>query len=89
MDVEAQLLMDECRSGTGRWRNIQDQVRIAVATLCGVISSQARQIDQLQAQVCVRDVRCGTRGTPPHSVRASFSVVSACSPRSLHHTSRC
>lgn len=42
--------VEECRSGTGRWRNIQESVRVSVLALHTVATSQSQVIRALQAQ---------------------------------------
>lgn len=43
--------LDDVRAGTGKWRNIQDSVRYAVAALCTTASAQARAITTLEAKL--------------------------------------
>ena len=43
--------VEDCKVGSGRWRNIQESVRFAVVSLCSVIASQARSIRALEAKV--------------------------------------
>jgi hypothetical protein len=59
MDLEV-INVEECRTGTGRWRNIQESVRVAVLTLCSVVGAQAQAIRALQAQVWASVSQPGT-----------------------------
>jgi hypothetical protein len=45
------LGLDDIRAGGGRWRNIQDSVRLAIASLISANQSQARTIHVLESKL--------------------------------------
>lgn len=67
--------LEDVRAGTGRWRNIQDTVRLTIAELCGTVQAQALTIRALEAKV---DSLCGHLATT--SARAE-EIASQCASR--------